>query len=325
MLDIAKTSLDVVWTRPDSIDSLNVLGGFGFGKPTSGLPKTFAWIDMALLGSEDASAIECWCTAKPVSRGSSGSIEYAVTDDYVFGTVSYPDNSVLDETTEKAYLELLNFLSDNGFSSVWRLWNHIRDINADESGLERYRRFNLGRQAAFDKAEKLINGRMPAASAVGTKSGLLIIGFLAGKSSPQLIENPMQVSAYNYPPEYGPQSPSFSRAAMVAVGANELLLISGTASIVGHKSMHVGKPYEQTVTALGNIKTLAEAAQGRPLEAFDIAKFYYRVYVRNLSDFPLIERAFTDFFAGNSVAHYVQADICRSDLLVEIEAVGHAR
>lgn len=325
MLDIAKNSLNVVWTKPDLTDSLSILGGLGFGMPTSRLPKPFAWIDMPLLGSEDASAIECWCTAKPVKHGSTGSIEYAVTDDYVFGTVSYPDNSRLDETTERAYSELLNFLSGNGFNGVWRLWNHIREINAEEGGLERYRRFNLGRQAAFDKAEKLINGRMPAASAVGTKSGPLIIGFLAGRSAPLLIENPVQVSAYDYPPEYGPQSPSFSRAAIALVGANELLLISGTASIIGHKTVHAGKPYEQTVTALGNIKILAEAAQDRALEAIDIAKFYYRVYVRNSSDFPQIQRAFVDFFAGNSVAHYVQADICRSDLLVEIEAVGYAR
>ncbi|MGV0953817.1 MAG: Rid family hydrolase [Fluviibacter sp.] len=325
MLDIAKTSLDVVWTKPDSTDSLSILGGFGFGKPTSKLQEPLAWIDMPLLGSENASAIECWCTAKPVKHGSSGSIEYAFTDDYVFGTVAYPDNSRLDETTESAYLELLNFLSENGFNGVWRLWNHIRDINAEECGLERYRRFNLGRQAAFEKADKLINGQMPAASAVGTKSGPLIIGFLAGRSAPLLIENPVQVSAYDYPLEYGLQSPSFSRAAIASVGANELLFVSGTASIIGHKTVHAGKPYEQTVTALGNIKILAEAAQDRSLKAIDITKFYYRVYVRNLSDFPLIKRAFADFFDGNSVAHYVQADICRSDLLVEIEAVGYAR
>jgi enamine deaminase RidA (YjgF/YER057c/UK114 family) len=325
MLDTAKNSLDVVWTKPDSIDSLSVLGSFGFGEPTSCHPVPFAWIDMPLLGNEDESAIECWRTAKPVKHGSSGAIEYAVTDDYVFGTLSYPDNSFLDETTEKAYSELLNFLSDNGFIGVWRLWNHIRDINAEECGLERYKRFNLGRQAAFEKAVKIINGQMPAASAVGTKSGPLIIGFLAGKSAPRLIENPVQVSAYEYPGEYGPQSPSFSRAAIAPVDGNELLLISGTASIVGFKTVHAGKPYEQTVTALGNIKILAEAAQDRASKVMDIAKFYYRVYVRNPSDFPLVQRAFADFFDGASVAHYVQADICRSDLLVEIEAVGYAK
>jgi enamine deaminase RidA (YjgF/YER057c/UK114 family) len=135
----------------------------------------------------------------------------------------------------------------------------------------------------------------------------------------------LQVSAYEYPPEDGPQSPSFSRAAIATVGTNKLILISGTASIIGHKTVHAGKPYEQTVTALGNIKILSEASQNRPIKAIDIAKFHYRVYVRNLGDFPEIKRAFVDFFDGNSVAHYVQADICRSDLLVEIEAVGYAR
>jgi enamine deaminase RidA (YjgF/YER057c/UK114 family) len=325
MLEVAKNSLDVVWTKPDSIVSLSVLGGFGFGKPTSKLSAAFAWIDMPLLGCEDSSAIECWCTAKAVKHGRSGAIEYAVTDDYVFGTLSYPDNSRLDETTERAYSELLNFLADIGFNEVWRFWNHIREINAEEFGLERYRSFNLGRQAAFEKAEQLIKGRMPAASAVGTKSGPLLIGFLAGRSAPLLIENPVQVSAYDYPSEYGPQSPSFSRAAIVSIGAIELLLISGTASIVGHKTVHAGKPYEQTLTALGNIKKLVEVAQNRLQKAMDIAKFYYRVYIRNPGDLPLIQRAFADFFDGASVAHYVQADICRSDLLVEIEAVGHAR
>jgi uncharacterized protein YcgL (UPF0745 family) len=43
-----------------------------------------------------------------------------------------------------------------------------------------------------------------------------------------------------------------------------------------------------------------------------------RVYVKNREDFHTIKRAFKSFY-GNLPVVYIIADICRKDLLVEIE------
>jgi hypothetical protein len=58
------------------------------------------------------------------------------------------------------------------------------------------------------------------------------------------------VSAYDYPRQYGPAAPSFSRAALTP---DPLLLISGTASIVGHASVHLGDVTAQLEETLANL------------------------------------------------------------------------
>lgn len=315
----------IVWAEPDAVDDMNALGGFYFGDHSHYLCPSIARLDMPVLGQTLSSAIEVWCSQAPVEHGRRGNIKFGRTEDCVFGVLSFDDlDSDLEVATSQAYAEILGYLSESGFNQVWRLWNHIRQINSEERGLERYKWFNIGRQHSFDRAAELMNGRMPAASAVGVKSGPLTIAFLAGKTVPRFIENPLQVSAYEYPNEYGPQSPSFSRAAVVTLGVNKLVLISGTASILGHKTVNLGDPYGQTITALDNIKIVSRAAEKTCALNLNPKNLYFRAYVRNLTDLQKIQQAFQDTFECEIGVHFVQADICRQDLLVEIEAAGYA-
>ena len=128
---------------------------------------------------------------------------------------------------------------------------------------ERYKLFCLGRARAFAAVHATSPDiGYPAASAVGKPRGVrtLQVCWLAGREAGTTLENPRQVSAYDYPRQYGPAAPSFSRAALTP---DPLLLISGTASIVGHASVHLGDVAAQLEETLANLDNLLRHARAR--------------------------------------------------------------
>ncbi|MBA3598999.1 MAG: hypothetical protein H0W40_16720, partial [Methylibium sp.] len=135
--------------------------------------------------------------------------------------------------------------------------------------------------------------------------------------------------AYRYPGAYGTRSPSFSRAALVDAGAGRsALLISGTASIVGHASRHLGDVEAQVRETLVNLQAVLEAANARGSARFTLPALDCTVYVRRADDAPRVRAVIeavlgTDSRAARS-AVCLEADICRADLLVEIEAHAFA-
>src|SRR3546814_7354125 len=74
-----------------------------------------------------------------------------------------------------------------------------------------------------------------------SSSDLVQVYWLAARTPGTPVENPRQVSAYRYPRQYGPQQPSFARAMLPPPGSAMPLLLSGTASVVGHATAHVGE------------------------------------------------------------------------------------
>jgi enamine deaminase RidA (YjgF/YER057c/UK114 family) len=229
----------------------------------------------------------------------------------------------------QAYGDIFATLRQTGCSHLQRLWNYLPGINADGGSMERYRQFNSGRQIAFLEAGYAAFEGAPAACALGTRGGPFCVRFVAGTAPPVPVENPRQVSAYHYPTSYGPRAPTFSRAALVPVSADQVaLLISGTASIVGHASVHIGDVQAQTRETLANLQAVIAAAHERCSARFDLSSLECVVYVRRAEHAPLIraefERAVGAASRAARSAVYLEADICRADLLVEIEAHGIA-
>jgi len=108
------------------------------------------------------------------------------------------------------------------------------------------------------------------------------------------------------------------------------LFISGTASIVGHQTMHVGDVVLQTRETLNNLRAVIDAANQRySLEdgspRFTLAALNFRVYIRRSQDFDVVRAELVAAF-GTEVPVppivYLRSDVCRPDLLVEIEAAG---
>jgi enamine deaminase RidA (YjgF/YER057c/UK114 family) len=137
------------------------------------------------------------------------------------------------------------------------------------------------------------------------------------------VENPRQVAAYHYPELYGPKSPSFARGTVAGSDWDGMVFVSGTASIVGHESVFPGDPGRQTEEAMRNVEAVLDTAgvQGRggPLGA---RLRSLRVYVRFPEQTEAIRRAILAA-AGSAVpTAFLQAEICREELLVEIEATA---
>jgi len=149
--------------------------------------------------------------------------------------------------------------------------------------------------------------------------------FLLTGSRPGInIENPRQVSAYRYPRIYGPRSPSFARAtALPQPDGQMLLMISGTASVVGHETLHEGDLIAQLDEIERNLRALlgeSAARLARPgLKTFG-PDALLRAYVRYRDDWPAVRDHLARAWPGVSVVG-LEGDICRTDLLVEIEAV----
>jgi len=231
--------------------------------------------------------------------------------------------SPLQAASQEAYRRIFRLLEAQGLPHLWRIWNYLAGINQEVDGLERYRQFNIGRQDAFLEYARGATGNVPAACAIGLASGPLSIAFMAGREPAVPVENPRQVSAYNYPSEYGPRSPTFSRAALVYPPAQEVLFISGTASIVGHQTVHLGDLSGQCRESMANIAAvLGEANRLCRSSAFKLDELSYRVYIRHAADFLAVREVLNDIVGSTAEIVYVQADICRHDLLLEIEAMA---
>jgi len=223
---------------------------------------------------------------------------------------------------ERVYRRLIAELEDSAFGYPLRLWNYLPAINAGDGDGERYRRFCLGRGRALTAAG-LDDARMCAATAIGGDRPVMQLVALCGRNPGLSIENPRQVSAWNYPRRYGPRQPAFARATAVPLAPRGTgLLISGTASVVGHATAHPGDAGAQTDEAASNIEALlahAAAATGDPgLAAFGEHSLA-RVYVRRPGDWPGIRERLGRRWPALRLCG-LRGDICRSDLMVEIEA-----
>lgn len=306
------------------------LGGAQLGEPPNGaLP---AWpvqgIFAPLLGSTVAVAQETWLVDETVLSGECQEISWRRTGGLLYGVIALDESdfadaigcSPLQAASAEAYRRIFRLLDLEQLPHLWRVWNYFDGINLETHGLERYRQFNVGRQDAFLQYRRGATGNVPAACAIGLAGGPLSIAFMAGATPAVPVENPRQVSAYHYPAAYGPRSPTFSRAALAYLPDQEILFISGTASIVGHQTMHPGDVVGQCHEVLANIAAVLDEANRRcrsaPFAAGDLS---YRVYVRHASDFPAIRETLSALL-GNAEILYLQADICRSELLLEIEA-----
>lgn len=303
-------------------DRVACVVGFGSKRPAamqSGYPAL--WVDTPVLGGD--AVYEVWTSDKPVSQYQDESMTGAGNEDIFFGCMSVRLDSKDDfsEVVQRAYSCVFDFLQRNTCSNLLRVWNYFPEISVVENGMERYRSFSVGRHEAFARYNRRVEDS-PAACALGSRGGPLIIYFLASRFSGVQIENPLQTSAYNYPYQYGPRSPTFSRATLAFHDSAQMLFISGTASILGYETVHHGSVSLQTRETLANIRAVIDQARQ---EGFEFAGFEsgsaLKVYVRHTEDLSVVRDIIQDECGVLPELVFLQADICRTDLLLEIEAV----
>jgi chorismate lyase/3-hydroxybenzoate synthase len=234
---------------------------------------------------------------------------------------------LIEIRTFELYRRLLAGLERAGFPHLLRVWNFVPRINDDSPGLEQYMLFCKGRADAFaTHCGAGFLSRLPASSAVGCPGDALVVHVLASREPGRHVENPRQVSAYRYPERYGPRSPSFARGTVAPATWHGRVFVSGTASIVGHESVHLGDPSRQAEETMANIEAVLDTAgapgAGRPLaERLD----GLRVYARFPDQLDAIRNAVARCAGGPVATAWLQAEVCRKELLVEIEAISRPR
>lgn len=241
-----------------------------------------------------------------------GAVQFAETwysDELLFGSIHVRETKPLEELSRETYARLIQYVRNAGSPYFVRMWNFVGGINEIEER-ERYQLFCAGRHDAFVEAGYHHDVDLPSASAVGMPGRGLIVYFLASREPGAQVENPRQVAAYHYPPQYGRKSPSFSRATVW----RDLVFVSGTSSVVGHATAHANDVEAQLDETLRNLSAVL-AQTGRSLSDVIAAK----TYIRRAADYPLIARRLEPVFSANL---YLEADICRKDLLLEIECVA---
>jgi enamine deaminase RidA (YjgF/YER057c/UK114 family) len=222
---------------------------------------------------------------------------------------------------------------------IVRTWLYLGGILAGEGTTQRYKELNRAR-SDFYEGLAFLDGRLPpghprpvypASTGIGAEGRGISMGAIALVTErPDIVavplENPRQTAAYNYAGSYSPKSPKFSRAMALSCGDYATIFISGTASITHSETRHPGDPAAQTHETLDNIAALiAEenlAHHGLPglgtsLDGLGLA----RVYVKRQEDYARI-RAVCEERLGELPTIYALADVCRPELLVEIEGMA---
>ena len=149
-----------------------------------------------------------------------------------------------------------------------RWWNHIPGIHDPiGDGQDLYMVFNAGRYEALAAwlGKESFDTRVASASGVGHEGRDLVIHCLASDRPGRAVDNPRQIAPYRYSRRYGRLPPCFARATVIQPSTrNPLVLVGGTASIVGEASVHLGDLRRQTEETLVNLAVLLRAACGDP-------------------------------------------------------------
>lgn len=316
-------SLDIGYVRAVAIDELlnrpGTLAVLGFGSVSAMTddPRVMNVPLQPLL--DDAPAFEHWRVADTIRHGRDGELAWAHGGGYLFVGLRVEEEAHggIRRAAAHAYRRMLQALNAHGHPYLLRAWNYLADINAGRNDDERYRHFTMGRAEGLTA---LPPDNFPAATAIGRLDGVreLFVYALASKMPGLPIENPRQISAYRYPRQYGPVPPSFARAMRVDT-LTPALLISGTASVVGHATVH-DQPAAQAAETLRNLESLLTAAGG--IDSKLSSDAWLKAYLRD----PAFRQPLDAALAAKGIPPdrvvYLHGDICRIDLLLEIDGVA---
>jgi chorismate lyase/3-hydroxybenzoate synthase len=297
----------------------DVLAAIGFGGVPPALDDA-RYLHVGLEPFAEPAPLEVWRGRGPVEYGRTGEIRWSSNRDYVFARLQTleAEHGGIAGAARHAYAMLGDWCRANPTRHVLRIWNYLDSINAGEGDDERYRQFCAGRSAGIDG---LFGSAFPAATAIGLRHGrgLLQMYWLAARQAGVPMENPRQISAWRYPRSYGPAAPTFTRA-MRAPTQPEQIYISGTAAIIGHASRHAGDTLAQLDETLANLDSLLAPTRGNCALRFGPGSVL-KVYLRRGEDASTLRGALRDRLGADTPMLILHGDVCRAELLLEIDGV----
>jgi chorismate lyase/3-hydroxybenzoate synthase len=300
----------------------NVLFAVTFGVDTALAAPLQVRVNLETLAGSGLA--ELWYANGPVITGTTGAIRHAADDHFLVGVIEVDErrHGGIVAATAFAYRSIADFQANSPYPHLLRTWNYLDAINHGEGDAERYRGFCSGRVAGLEGRPVT---QHPAATVIGRRDGepFLQVYWLAARLPGVALENPRQLSAYHYPRRYGRTAPTFSRAMLVAP---DTLMISGTASIVGHASQHPGRVAGQVDEILANLDSLISSAHGyaTALPARFGRNTLIKAYVRHRADAALVESRLRAHVPAGVPILVLLGDVCRADLLVEFDCLHAA-
>ncbi|MFA5628184.1 MAG: hypothetical protein WCX90_08815 [Thiohalomonadaceae bacterium] len=264
--------------------------------------------------------LELWSTNTALQHDTIGPLHIAHNGAFLFGALCLDDTTQLEQTSHDIYKTILAALTAHGYPALLRVWNYFPAITGHELDGERYQLFCSGRHIACNTGPDY-ETKLPAASALGSHGTGLLLYFLAARDTSMQVENPKQISAFHYPKQYGSRSPSFSRAIIKPWNDVTHFYLSGTAAVRGHASEHPNDSLAQLQLSMDNIRqVLTQTHVQYPkfkqrLEDLSLLK----VYLHNQADYLLIRNELEKQLGTDLPVLYLLADVCRKELLVEIE------
>ena len=205
-------------------------------------------------------------------------------------------------------------------NSIIRQWNYIEQITHLDGSDQHYQMFNNVRSEFYGKTN-WSNG-YPAATGIGANLGGVLVDvdaavFLRDACYATPIDNKLQIAAHAYSEQVletahqKKATPKFERAKSMTFDDRRIVYISGTAAIRGEESLiGVGLEHQLHIT-MENIAQLIGEAQLKML----------RVYLKEKSFFEEAHRLL-DAYQLNIPISYMWADVCRDELLIEIEGIA---
>ena len=239
-----------------------------------------------------------------------------------------------EQQTFEAYVSIAEQLAAGAHRCPVRFWNHVPFItDPADAGRDNYMVFNAGRFRAFSDwygGPARFEREVATASATGHWGNDLVVHCLATDAAGTAVNNPRQVAPYHYSQRFGPLPPCFARATRLAGGQqpDDLLLVGGTASVRGEDSVHIDDLASQCRETFVNLAALDSASVGKRLTPSVklprlLAAFHdLRVYYPDRAHEREIESSIRQNFPNLRRLEMLHADLCRAELLVEIEGVA---
>lgn len=220
-------------------------------------------------------------------------------------------------------------LAGNGFvaSDIYRQWNYIQGITMLNDGSQNYQEFNDARSQFYNSCQWASG--YPAATGIGADAGgvMVEINAIKGSDISKAIDNPLQIAAHNYSQDVLDgkaiagldtlTTPKFERARLLG----STIYISGTAAITGEESMNSDNAAEQAARTMEIMDRLV-SRENIPVPCNGAHYDLLRVYVKHRSDIEAVKE-YMELHYPDASKHYLIADVCRPELLVEIEGIAH--